>query len=78
MPPKKFQYQESFIELGFSVINDKGTLKPQCVLCHEVLFESSLKPSKLSRHLKTKHTSYEGKDVDFFKEKKMFIRCTLR
>ncbi|KAH0819600.1 hypothetical protein GEV33_003191 [Tenebrio molitor] len=46
--------------------------KPQCVLCNAVLSAESMKPSKLKRHLETKHSEHVTKDLDFFK------RCETR
>ena len=62
MPPKKsFRYDESYIQLGFIVINACGEDKPQCVLCHKVLASSSLKPCNLKRHLETHHPDSKDK-----------------
>ena len=69
MAPKKMRYDDSYLKLGFTVIKSSGEDKPQCVLCSEVLASTSLKPSKLKRHLETKHPSSVNKDVDFLKRK---------
>ena len=51
-----------------SVHND-GLKKTQCVVCGEALSNEALKPSKLSRHLQTKHKDLISIPVEFFQEK---------
>ena len=65
---KRRRCSECYLNIGFTtlVAND-GIEKPQCVLCHAVLSAESMKPSKLKRHLETKHPEHENKDLDFFK-----------
>ena len=63
------RYDDSYLKLGFTVIKSSGEDKPQCVLCSEVLASTSLKPSKLKRHLEAKHPSSVNKDIDFFERK---------
>ena len=59
---------ECYINIGFTIVLAKdGIEKPQCVLFHAVLSAESMKPSKLSRHLETKHPEHAKKDLDFFK-----------
>ncbi|CAI9723041.1 finger BED domain-containing 5-like [Octopus vulgaris] len=64
---KKIRYDESYLNIGFTVINSGGEEKPQCVFCSEALATTSLTPSRLKRHLETKHPSSTHKDADFFK-----------
>lgn len=66
-PRKKLKYNDSYVQFGFTVINDGGEEKPQCVLCCKVLASSALKPSKLKRHLVTHHPNFQNKDADYFK-----------
>ena len=66
---KKRKYQESFIAYGFTNILSSGVEKPQCVICQEVLSTEAMKPSKMKRHLESKHPQYRDKPVDFFKGK---------
>lgn len=61
------RFDESHIKYGFSMIIVGQVEKPQCVLCYEVLAEMSLKPSKLKRHLQTKHKQHASKDNEYFK-----------
>src|SRR6218665_1006265 len=68
MPPKKImKYDDAYLKFGFTLMKSNGEEKPQCVLCSEVLTSTSLKPSKLKRHFKSKHPSSINKDLDFFK-----------
>lgn len=76
-PPKKKvkswtrQYSEEFLKYGFvKCEQEKGEPRPQCVICSEVLANESLKPSKLKRHLETKHPSLATKPVDYFQRRK--------
>ena len=64
---KKMRFDDSYIKYGFSMIKVGQVEKPQCVLCCEVLAETSLKPSKLKRHLQTKHREQASKDIEYFK-----------
>ena len=64
---KKRKYLEEYLKFGFTSIVSNGTEKPQCVLCNVVLSAESMKPSKLKRHLETKHSNHAKKDVDFFR-----------
>ena len=64
---KKMRYDEFYIKYGFSMIKVGQVEKPQCILCYEILAETSLKPNKLKRHLQTKHKQYASKAIDYFK-----------
>ncbi|XP_068238448.1 zinc finger BED domain-containing protein 5-like [Palaemon carinicauda] len=65
---KRRRYSESYLNIGFTtVLANDGIEKPQCVLCHTILSAESLKPSKLKRHLETKHPEHAKKDLNFFK-----------
>lgn len=64
-PKKKRHYDDSYLKYGFTVINNK----PQCVICGDVLSRESMKPSKLMRHLTTKHQKEADKPLDFFERK---------
>ena len=65
---KRRRYSECYLNIGFTtLVANYGIEKPQCVLCHAVLSAESMKPSKLKRHLETKHPEHENMDVDFFK-----------
>lgn len=62
---KKRLYDENYLKFGFTVIDNK----PQCVICFEILSRESMKPSKLVRHLNTKHPNEKNKPVEFFERK---------
>ena len=69
-----FSYNEDFSKFGFTSVEVNGEVRPQCVLCLEVLAHSSLKEAKLQQHLKSKHEKYLGKDYEFFKTKNCMPR----
>lgn len=64
---KKRKYSEEYIKYGFTILTVNGVDKPQCVLCNVVLSVEAMKPSKLKRHLDTKHSEHNTKDVAFFR-----------
>uniref|UniRef100_A0A8C3FIZ9 Uncharacterized protein n=1 Tax=Chrysemys picta bellii TaxID=8478 RepID=A0A8C3FIZ9_CHRPI len=66
---KKRKYDDDYIKYGFTCIGDQECPKPLCVICGDVLANSSLKPSLLWRHLETRHPAQLDKPVDFFKRK---------
>lgn len=49
--------------------NANQDARPVCVLCGEKLANESLRPSKLKRHLDTRHSELAGKPLDFFQMK---------
>ena len=67
---KKRSYSDSFLKYGFVSIVNQGVEKPQFVLCIKVLSPESMKPSKLKRHLETKHTDCKDKELSFFERVK--------
>ncbi|VVC46493.1 Ribonuclease H-like domain, partial [Cinara cedri] len=52
--------------------------KPQCVIRFEVLSNEALQPSKLKRHLETKHKEHVTKTIDFFKNKEYELRKNMK
>ncbi|KAK2727301.1 hypothetical protein QYM36_007962 [Artemia franciscana] len=76
--PKKKKYDESsvkvrrylseYLGLGFSATKS-DPVNAQCVLCGQVLANSSMKPAHMNRHLSTVHPSHVGKPIEFFKRK---------
>ena len=63
---KKRKYNDSYVEYGFTYINNAGEEKSQCVICYKDLSNNSMKPSKLKPHLQTRHSKYSQKDRTFF------------
>ena len=41
-----------------------------CIICHEVLVNDAMKPSKMLRHLKAKYSELENKPHEYFERKK--------
>ena len=76
--PKKKKYDESsvkvrrylseYLGLGFSATKS-DPVNAQCVLCGQVLANSSMKLAHMNRHLSTVHPSHVGKPIEFFKRK---------
>jgi hypothetical protein len=64
-PKKNRLYDDNYLKYGFTVMANK----PQCVICGEVLSRESMKPSKLNRHLLSKHPKEADKPLDFFERK---------
>ena len=46
------RYDNSHIKFWFTLINEHGVEKGECVVYYRVLSDESLRPSKLSNHLK--------------------------
>jgi len=77
---RKRKFDESFLQFGFTFKNCNGNEQPLCLICNELLAAESMKPSKLKRHIDTKHVSYVNKPKEYFerllktlnKEKKSF------
>ncbi|XP_065091476.1 SCAN domain-containing protein 3-like [Ochlerotatus camptorhynchus] len=60
---KKRKYSDEYIQYGLTALTVNDVDKPQCVLCCVVLSVEAMKPSKLKRHLDTKHSEHSTKDV---------------
>ena len=69
MSARKRKYSDDFLKWGFTGIVDAGVERPQCVVCLQVLAHESMKPTKLQRHLETKHPALKDKSIDLFKAK---------
>jgi hypothetical protein len=65
-PPKIRTYIDDYVKFGFTFIEKDGVQKPQCVICHVVLSNDALRPSRLERHITTAHPMLKGKPRVFF------------
>jgi len=65
MAPKR-KYNNSYIKFGFTLTENNGEIKPQCVICATVLANDALKPAKLKRHLETVHPNFSDRPLKFF------------
>ncbi|XP_008579909.1 PREDICTED: SCAN domain-containing protein 3 [Galeopterus variegatus] len=63
------KYDPSYIEFGFVAVIDGDVLKPQCIICGDVLANEAMKPSKLKRHLYSKHKEISSQPKEFFERK---------
>ena len=64
------QYQEFYLNYGFIATGDSHAPSPLCVICGERISNSAMKPSKLLRHLETKHPGLKDKPAEYFERKK--------
>uniref|UniRef100_F1S1Q2 SCAN domain containing 3 n=1 Tax=Sus scrofa TaxID=9823 RepID=F1S1Q2_PIG len=63
------KYDPSYIEFGFVAVIDGEVLKPQCIICGDILANEAMKPSKLKRHLYSKHKEISSQPKEFFEKK---------
>lgn len=56
-----------YLSYGFSWTGDVNAPLPECVLCQEKLANANMVPSKLKRHLETKHPSHVERNFADFK-----------
>ncbi|XP_023226698.1 zinc finger BED domain-containing protein 5-like [Centruroides sculpturatus] len=61
------QYSGDYLSYGFFWCGDKTCPIPECIVCGEKLTNAAMVPSKLKRHLSTKHSSLSSKDVNYFR-----------
>jgi len=71
---KKRQYQDEYIQYGFTSIVKNDRELPQCVICFKVLSADAMKPSLLKRHLSGCHSHLVNKDIDYFKRKEKGVK----
>lgn len=63
---KKCTYSDACLRHGFENFPSGGEDRPQCVVCHKVLTNEGLKPSKLSAHLQKCHPNLQSEDQAYF------------
>ena len=61
------RFQENYLNMGFTWCDDQRCPKPKCVVCGEILSNEAMNPSKLMRHLSTKHSNLTKKPAEYFK-----------
>ncbi|XP_077150810.1 SCAN domain-containing protein 3-like [Ranitomeya variabilis] len=66
----KRKYNESYLNYGFIATGDSHAPSPLCLICGDRLSNEAMKPSKLLRHLQTKHPASKDKPLEFFERKK--------
>ena len=64
------QYNESYLKYGFISTGDSEAPCPLCLICKSKLSKEAMKPSKLLRHMKTKHPEIKNKPLEFFERRK--------
>ena len=64
------QYKESYLKYGFISTSDSAAPSPLCLVCNSKLSNEAMKPSKLLRHMKTKHHELKDKPLEFFERRK--------
>ena len=63
-------FDSDYVAFGFSATGDKNCPSPLCLVCGETLSNSSMLPSKLKRHLISKHPSLADKTKEYFQRLK--------
>lgn len=64
------KYDNDYLKYGFISVQSNGHDCPLCLVCKVVLANSSMNPTKLHRHLTTKHTDIADKPLEHFKKLK--------
>ena len=64
------QYNESYLKYGFISTSNSAASCPLCLICNSKLSNEAMKPSKLLRHIKTKHPELKDKPLEFFERRK--------
>jgi len=62
------KYMDTYLDFGFTFVDQDGIQKPLCVVCGEVLSNQVMVPSKMQRHMDTKHSNLRGKNRIYFQQ----------
>lgn len=63
---KKRTYIDAYLAYGFTSNNDEDNPRPVCLVCGATLSNEAMVPSKLKRHLNSKHPFVSQKDMAYF------------
>jgi hypothetical protein len=63
---KRRKYSDNYLSMGFTQDGDETSPRPVCILCNEVMQNSSMAPSKLKRNFETEHSEHKGTPLRFF------------
>ena len=74
MIAKKRKYSEDYLQYGFTDAIGNGQVVPQCIVCFQVLSNDALRPTRLQRHLQTKHSCHQDKPLAFFLKQERFTK----
>lgn len=66
---KKRNYQDDYLQHGFTYLVQNGLQIPQCVVCHKTFSNSTMKPAPLKQHLSNAHPELAEKNRSFFELK---------
>ena len=61
------QYSVDYLKFGM-IPSPLNVQLPMCLLCEQTFSNESMKPSRLSNHLKSMHSDKSMKDVSFFQQ----------
>ena len=59
-------YDPKYIKYGFTSIEHKAEILPQCMICLKTLCTAAMKPSLLKRHLERNHPKKMNADKSYF------------
>ena len=63
----KQKLKKDYIQYGFICSGPDDAQLPFCLICKAPLSNEALVPSKLKRHLETKHPTVKNKEKEYFK-----------
>ena len=71
MSEKMRKYSKDYLQYGFTDAIVNGQVVSQCVVCFQILSNDALRPTRLQRHLQTKHSCHQDKPLTFFKAREI-------